>query len=322
MGEFIKPKLVVSKCLEFDHCRYNGDVIHHPIIRKLMRYVDFIPVCPEVEIGLGTPRETIRIVSNKGDQRLLQPKTGQDVTEAMSQFSTAYLESLTNIDGFILKSRSPSCGIKDVKLYASTEKGPALGSTSGLFGGMVLQKFPHLAIEEEGRLNNFLIRQRFLTKIFLLASFRELKKSGSLSSLKEFHDRNHYLYLAYSRPTKKVLDRILMKEPKKQEDDHFSLYYKGLSRLLSRGARYDSSINAAFEMVKTFEQHLNGKEKSFFQQLAHQVIQKKEPFSTLMALLKSWAYRFENETILRQSWFEPYPTELVEISDSGKGRDY
>ncbi|WHY72315.1 YbgA family protein [Fictibacillus enclensis] len=322
MGAFAKPRLVVSRCLEFDNCRYNGDVIHHPTIRKLMKYVDFLTVCPEVEIGLGTPRETIRIVRQDGEQRLVQPKTERDVTVDIERFSNAYLQSLEHIDGFILKSRSPSCGLKEVKLYASTEKGPAVGSSSGLFGGKVLKKFGHLAVEDEGRLNNFLIRERFFTKIFLLAAYRELKKEGSLERLHDFHENNRYLFLAYSRPTLKLLTRILKNKDRHAQDELFSLYEKGLQRLFLRTARYDSSLNAAREMVKTFEVQLNEREKSHFLEMTEKVEEKKEPFSSVLAMLKSWAYRFENEELLRQSWFQPYPEDLLEISDSGKGRDY
>lgn len=322
MGEFAKPRLVVSQCLEFDHCRYNGDVIHNIMVRKLMNHVDFLPVCPEVEIGLGTPRETIRIVLQNGEQRLMQPKTNKDVTSDMERFSDDYLKSLEHIDGFILKSRSPSCGLKEVKLYTSTEKGPAVGSSSGLFGGKVQEMYPHLAIEDEGRLNNFLIRERFFTKIFLLASFRELKREQSLQQLTDFHDQHKYLFLAYSRPTQKLLTRIMKNKEQHSNEELFSLYEKGLRRLFSRTARYDSSINAAKEMARAFDEFLNEKEKLYFLELIEKVNEKKEPFSSVMALLKSWAYRFENEELLRQSWFEPYPGDLLEISDSGKGRDY
>ncbi|MDN4524695.1 YbgA family protein [Fictibacillus fluitans] len=322
MGAFAKPRLVVSRCLEFDSCRYNGDVIHHPTIRKLMKYVEFLTVCPEVEIGLGTPRETIRIVLQNGEQRLMQPKTERDVTADMTEFSDDYLESLALIDGFILKSRSPSCGLKEVKLYTSTEKGPAVGSSSGLFGGKVLEKYGHLAVEDEGRLNNFLIRERFFTKIFLLAAYRELKKEQSLEGLHDFHENNRYLFLAYSRPTLKLLTRLLKNKDQRATNELFSLYEKGLQRLFMRTARYDSSLNAAREMVKTFEARLNEREKSHFLELTDKVAEKKEPFSSVLALLKSWAYRFENDELLRQSWFQPYPEDLQEISDSGKGRDY
>ncbi|SFE95912.1 Uncharacterized conserved protein YbgA, DUF1722 family [Bacillus sp. OV194] len=169
-------------------------------------------------------------------------------------------------------------------------------------------------------LNNFLIRERFFTKIFLLAAYRELKKEESLQRLTDFHEVNKYLFLAYSRPTQKVLTRIL--KNKEQPEELFSLYEKGLRRLFLRTARYDSSINAAKEMAKAFDRFLNDKEKSYFLELTEKVAEKKEPFSSVMALLKSWAYRFEDEEILRQSWFEPYPGDLLEISDSGKGRDY
>jgi len=112
MREFVRPKVVVSGCLEFYHCRYNGDMISSPIVANLMEYVDFLPVCPEVELGLGIPRDPVRIVLENGEQRLVQSASGRNVTEVMETFCTDFLNSTGNIDGFILKYRSPSCGIK------------------------------------------------------------------------------------------------------------------------------------------------------------------------------------------------------------------
>ena len=105
MREFVRPKVVVSGCLEFDHCRYNGDMISSPIVANLMEYVDFLPVCPEVELGLGIPRDPVRIVLENGEQRLVQSASGRNVTEVMETFCTDFLNSTGNIDGFILKYR-------------------------------------------------------------------------------------------------------------------------------------------------------------------------------------------------------------------------
>ena len=90
---------MVSRCLEFDHCRYNGDMITSHIVSKLKGYVDFLPVCAEVEIGLGIPRNPVRIVLEGGEQRLVQPATGRDVTEDMNAFSASFLDSLDSVDG-------------------------------------------------------------------------------------------------------------------------------------------------------------------------------------------------------------------------------
>lgn len=159
MRQFAKPTIVVSKCLEFDACRYNGEMIPDVTIRNLQPFVTFIPVCPEVEIGLGTPRETIRIVEENGLNRLVQPSTREDVTEKMEQFSNDFLQTLSDVDGFILKNRSPSCGTRDVKIYSSFEKAPAKGKGPGLFGGAVIKNF-----------RIFLLKRKADCRILLLES--------------------------------------------------------------------------------------------------------------------------------------------------------
>lgn len=119
MDSHSKPTVVVSKCLEFEACRYNGQVIRDAFVRRLENHVDYVPVCPEVAIGLGIPRFPIRIVSTT-NLRLIQPTTGKDITDDMNEFSDKFLMSLKKVDGFILKFRSPSCGFKDVRIYAKS----------------------------------------------------------------------------------------------------------------------------------------------------------------------------------------------------------
>jgi uncharacterized protein YbbK (DUF523 family)/uncharacterized protein YbgA (DUF1722 family) len=321
MEAFARPRVVVSKCLEFDACRYNGDVIYNDVIKKLMDYVDFVPVCPEVEIGLGTPRETIRIVKRDEDLLLLQPSTQRDVTNEMREFSLGYLSGVTDTDGFILKTRSPSCGLKEVKVYASTEKGPAIGHSSGLFGGKVAELFSHLAVEEEGRLNNFTIRDRFYTKLFTLAAFRHILPKG-LDAISDFHMKNQFLFMAYSNPTLKVMNRLLKNIQKNGEEKTIQLYAQALHKLFNRAARNDSNRKVAAEIFKRFKPHLTAGEAAFFEELLQKYADKKEPFSSVATLLKSHAIRFDDHEILGQTFFAPYPELLLEISDSGKGRDY
>ena len=131
--------------------------------------MEFIPVCPEVEIGLGVPGHPVRIVLLNGELRLIQPKTNLDLTEKMRSFADSFLDSLEEIDGFILKRRSPTSAIKDAKIYPTTEKKVApISKGPGFFAAAVLERFPHLAIEDEGRLRNPRIKEQFLTKLFTL----------------------------------------------------------------------------------------------------------------------------------------------------------
>jgi uncharacterized protein YbbK (DUF523 family) len=122
MRDFPKPVVVVSKCVTFESVRWNGQIIASELVEKLKPYVDFVPVCPEVEIGLGVPRNPVRIVLVNGEKRLLQPATGLDFTDKMKKFSESFLNSLDAIDGFILKSGSPSSGFKNVKCIQASKE--------------------------------------------------------------------------------------------------------------------------------------------------------------------------------------------------------
>jgi uncharacterized protein YbbK (DUF523 family) len=202
---YVKPKVVVSKCIEFDYCRYNGQKVHSDIVRDLKPYVDFVAVCPEVEIGLGVPRESIRIIKQKDRFRLVQPATRKDLTKKLLDYSTSFFNGLNNVDGFILKSRSPSCGIKDVRIYPNEGKASPIAKNSGLFGQQVLNRFPQRAIEDEARLKNSRIREHFLTKLFTLARFRNMKILKSLKELVRFHSENKLLLMGYSQKQLKEL---------------------------------------------------------------------------------------------------------------------
>ena len=179
--QFVKPKVVVSKCLTFAKCRYNGDVINDDFIEELKSFVDFEPVCPEVEIGLGVPRKALRLVKKDKGIKLIQPANDRDVTQEMKEFATDYLDSLAGVDGFILKNRSPSCGTRDSKVY-DTNGVPSM-KDSGIFGGIVKEQYPRKAVTNEGRLKNFELREHFLTKLYTLAEFHQLKVEPSMSKL-------------------------------------------------------------------------------------------------------------------------------------------
>lgn len=322
MKDFDTPDLIVSKCLGFAECRYNGLVIQDEFVESLRPYVTFHPVCPEVEIGLGVPRNPIRVVSVKRELRLIQPATQNDVTEKMNDFLKSFLHNVQGVDGFILKNRSPSCGIKDVKIYPGLAKVASIGRGIGFFGGPIITNFSHLAIEDERRLLNLRIREHFLTKLFTLSSFRTVKASNSFKNLVNFHTRNKFLLMAYSQKGLRELGRVVANQEKKSLEYVLDRYQEHLFRALSRAPSYSSTINVLMHAMGYFKKGLSSREKAFFLDSLQKYRSGKTPLSTATRILGSWIIRFNEEYLMSQTFFKPYPEELVEIADSRKGRDF
>lgn len=289
-------------------------MISSPIVEKLKNYADFLPVCAELEIGLGVPRNPIRIVSGGGKHRLVQPASGLDVTEKMNDFVPSFLNSLENVDGFILKSRSPSCGLKDVKVYGTMEKSRAIAKTAGFFGGAVLLRYPFLAIEDEGRLRNHRIEEHFLTKLFTLAAFRKLKNEGQMKDLVTFHTENSYLLMAYSQAELKKMGKIVANPEKKPFEELALEYQSHLFRAFSGGApRYTSKINVLMHALGHFSKELSEREKAFFLDWLQRYRAGHVPFCPALNIIRAWIVRFGDEYLMRQTFFDPYPESLIEV---------
>jgi len=144
----LKPRVVVSRCLGFEACRWNGEIIGSDAVEALRERVEFVTVCPEQDIGLGVPRRPINIVLVDGMVRVVQSETGRDVTHQLRNFSKSFLENLGTVDGFILKSRSPSCGHGTTKI----RDGSGVNLGSGVFASCVEKRFPDRVILDEEEL--------------------------------------------------------------------------------------------------------------------------------------------------------------------------
>ncbi len=317
----MKPLVVISKCLQFDACRYNGQMISFDLIDRLKDHVLFKPVCPEVEIGLGIPRDPIRVVRVGTEFRLVQPTSGRDLTEAMSAFSAEYLTALSDADGFVLKSRSPSCGVKDVKTYRGPDNPNTTDEkTSGFFAAEVLRRFPHLAIEDEGRLMNFKLREHWLTKLFLMARWRHLKQKPTMKALVRFQADNKLLFMSYNQKEMRLMGRIVANHEDRQISEVIQDYQAHLGHALSRPARAASHINTLMHALGYVSDGLSAKERAFFLRSLDRFRDSKIPLSAVLTIMHGWAERFDQPNLLNQTYFEPFPEALVDVTDSGKGR--
>ena len=317
---FSKPRIVISKCIGFDPCRYNGEIVQDKFVARLEPHVEFVCVCPEVEIGLGTPRAPVRIVSSGDSFKMIQPFSGLDVSEKMRQFSGRFLDGLEEVDGFILKNRSPSCGFTDVKVYSGPEKGASIGKTAGFFGGAVLEKFGDLAIEDEGRLKNLNIREHFLTRVFAFARFRTLQQSASMHDLVRFHAAHKLLLMAYSQSDLRELGRIVANAEGKRMGAVLELYGKCFREAFHKPPRHASPINVLMHTLGYFKKELSAREKRHFLEVLEAYRHGRTPLSSAVSILRSWVMRFESEYLSEQTFFNSFPEELMALDDSGRGR--
>jgi len=299
------PIVVVSKCLGFDACRYNGQMVEDDFVKRLRDHVHFIPVCPEVEIGLGIPRFPVRVVSGQGKHLLIQPATGADVTTAMDTFSEKTLSGIQSVEGFILKNRSPSCGPGDVKVYRHSDKSDVAEKASGIFAAYVLKTVPGAAVEDEGRLKNYRLREHFLTKIYTLGRFRKMKEQQKAGALVTFHATHKFLLMAYSQKELRILGKVVANHEKRRISDQLDLYEKHLHEALKTVPRRSSMINVLQHMAGFFSKESSKREKEFFGETLGLYREGRIPLSSVMTVIKTWALRDENEYLLDQLILEP-----------------
>lgn len=318
MEKELRPQVVVSKCMGFDVCRYNGQTLPDKFVEKLKNYVDYHPVCAEVEIGLGVPRNPIRLVMENEQLVLYQPASDTEYTGEMIAFSDAFFDSLKAVDGFILKGRSPSCGTKDVKVYLGKSKTTGSIKGQGIFAAQVFKRYPDLAIEEEGRLTNFRIREHFLTKLYTLCHYRQVEKAKTMAALVKFQAQNKYLLMAYSQKEQKELGRIVANHDKLPLEQVFSSYKAHLGIAFLRIPRYSNYINVMLHIFGYFSEQLSSGEKNFILDSFEKYKSGKIPLSVPINVLKSYVIKYNDPYLLDQTIWAPFPEELMDISDSGK----
>jgi uncharacterized protein YbgA (DUF1722 family)/uncharacterized protein YbbK (DUF523 family) len=320
---FARPRIVVSRCIEFDPCRYDGSKIPSPLVAHLKSLVDCIPVCPEVEIGLGIPRATVRIVRQDGADHLVQPATGRDVTGEMSAFAAGFMDALPPVDGFILKGGSPTSGTGGVRVYPSAEKSNAIDRTAGFFAREVLKRFSDLPIEDELRLNNARIRDHFLAAIFTLAGFREVEATADREALMQFHAACKLHLLACHQQLAREMGRLVASRADIAPADLFARYRQMLCSALARAPRYTGNINVLLHALGHFRDRVTPEEREYCLRLIDRYKNGHATLAEPRDLLRSWVIRFQETSLMEQTFFAPYPVVLADLPEeiTERGRD-
>ena len=313
-----KPTIVVSKCLGFCHCRYDGATINDKFVERLKDHVNYITVCPEVAIGLGVPRKTIRLVVENDQIDLYQPATDKVFTDEMNTYSQEFLDSLGEVHGFLMKGRSPSCGPKNVKVYLGKKQATGSIKGTGLFAARVIEQYPHLAIEEEGRLMNYAIREFFLDKVYTFFRFEQMKKENTMKALIKFHANNKYLLMAYNQTRLRELGKIVGNNDRKPLNEVLEAYKESLGLAFARLPRKTNYINVFMHMFGHFSDNLTAKEREFILDLFDKYRHDKIHLTVLINLLKTYAIKYEQTYLLEQTIWATYPEDLLDISDSAR----
>lgn len=308
-----KPKIVVSECLYGMKCRYDGQGYNDKVIQSLKDYVDIQTVCPELAIGLSIPREPIRIEMNKENEeyRLIDYNSKNDYTNQMTEFSEEFINGLDDIDGFILKSRSPTCGLKDAKVYYCGNKCSIRSNENGFFSQKIIDKYDYLPIENEGRLKNYNIRDNFFTRIFFINNLKNNK------NIIEFHKNNLLLLKSYDEESTNEVSDILNEN---RMEDQVHQYKEKVLNIVSNQRKKENKLSIIIKVFEKYKNMLNEEEINMFNGLIESYENQRIPFSTLEVVIKMYATRFKDKDILNQTFFYPYPENLINITDSGKGR--
>lgn len=323
--ETVRPRVVISRCIEFESVRWNAQIIRSEFVEALIPHVEAITVCPEIGIGLGVPRETLRLVKMGEEVKLMQPATGMDLTERMVAFIDGFLGGLPEVDGFILKGRSPTSGLKDAKIYPSLGEVASVGKGPGIFGGIVRDRFAHLALEDEGRLRNGRIREHFLRKLYALAGFRVVKESRSLKELLRYHTVNKLLLKAYSEREARAMGRVIAESGSRPLGALLDEYGVRLHSALRRPPRCIAYVNVLTNSMGFFLKRITKGERDFFLDALRRYRERKVPLIVPVDIMRSWIVRFDEDYLLQQTFFQPYPEELVDVDsiiEACGGRDY
>ena len=307
-----RPHILISKCLGIAPCRYDGRMTPFPFVDILAPHAELVTICPECEIGLGTPRKPIRIVQHAGnDERLIQPASGHDLTKAMRDFTTKYLDGIGLIDGAIMRSRSPSCGVGDTKVFASPKSLTCLHDTgTGFFTRELQERFPHIPISDEEQLADPLLRDHFLTRAFVSTAFRDVVVSGNMDALRDYHSRNELLFLSRDRDASASMGRLVSEDHR--FEDIIDAYGHHLRALLTKRVDIGLEISVLRHVSSQFYGLLDIASKRHIEDLITRLNNEPTLLFELKRQLLHYLVHFNIEGLMHQSYFCPYPWQLMD----------
>jgi uncharacterized protein YbgA (DUF1722 family)/uncharacterized protein YbbK (DUF523 family) len=304
--------LGVSACLLGQKVRYDGGhKLDHFLCDTLGQYVEFVPVCPEVECGLPVPREAMRLVGDPGAPRLVTSRSGVDLTDRMLAWAEKRVRELAGegLCGFVFKSGSPSSGMERVKVYS--EHGMASKNGVGLFAKAFMARFPLLPVEEEGRLNDPRLRENFIERIFTLKRWREALAGGrTRGALVSFHTRHKLLLLSHSTEFYRLLGRQVAHAKEHETDALFAEYQGLLLEALRLKTTPKKNANVLQHCMGYFKEVLSADEKRELLEVIDRYRAELIPLIVPVTLVNHYVRKYDEPYLREQTYLNPHPVEL------------
>ena len=308
-----KIKLGVSSCLLGEKVRYDGgQMLDHFLTDTLGAYVDWVMVCPEVECGLSVPREAMHLVGDVEAPRLMTIRTRVDHTSRMRQWAKQKVIALAaeNLCGFVFKSRSPSSGMRGVKIYSP--EGVPISTGSGIFAKAFQARFPLLPVEDEGRLHDPGLRENFIERVFVYKRWQEfLASDRTIGGLVSFHTEHKLLVMAHCPKHYSALGKFVANPKQYKRDELFERYCATLMEGLQLLATVRKNTNVLQHMTGYFKQQLSPDEKKELQDVIANYHQELVPLVVPITLLQHYVRKYNAEYLKQQAYLNPHPLELM-----------
>jgi uncharacterized protein YbgA (DUF1722 family)/uncharacterized protein YbbK (DUF523 family) len=307
-----KIKLGISACLLGENVRYDGG---HKLDRSLTdtlgQYVEYVPVCPEVECGLGVPRESMRLEGDPESPRLVTTRTKRDMTDHMVRWAKKRVVELEKDDlyGFIFKSNSPSSGMERIRVY--NEKGRSVKKGVGIFARIFMHHFPLLPVEDEGRLHDPGLRENFIERIFTLKRWREvLSMKENRGTLIKFYTRHKLLILSHSSKHYQMMGKLVAKAKEIPTKELYQEYQAILMEALQLKTTSKKNSNVLMHMMGYFKKDLSSDEKKELLEVIDHYREGDIPLVVPITLINHYVRKYNQPYLKEQVYLNPHSLEL------------
>ncbi len=308
-----KIRIGVSSCLLGNEVRFDGGHKRNEFVADIFgKFVEFVPVCPEVEIGMGTPRESIALRRCGHEVRLLGNQSGVDFTAKMKSYAEHRSRSLgaEDLSGYILKKDSPSCGMERVRVYAENRM-PARDGV-GMFAAALMHRYPSLPVEEEGRLSDPKLRENFVERVFAYKRLQDFfAMRWTQGGLVAFHTAHKLVLLAHSPNAYRELGRYVADAKKVPRADFHRHYEARFMSALKKRATPPRHVNVMQHMLGYFREHLEDSARRELADIIDDYSRGLVPLIVPLTLIRHYVRRFEVDYLAGQVYLNPHPKELM-----------